>query len=198
MTESRVEPSPEVWHRDDLPLLCSWRKLFRCVEVGIDRGVWASMFLERHIWCHQWWGVDAFLPYPEMPFDRRADYGMALARLAPFADRAKVIPLPSVEAARLFPAEAVDFVYLDAAHDYDSVRADLVAWFPKVAPGGILAGHDWTDKPEHEGVKRAVSEFALEHDRTVYLTAVPPYGIEDCPSWYFYRDGMPGPDWRRC
>jgi len=179
-------------------MLCFWRRLYRCVEVGVDRGVFAEVFLSRFPMCRDWWGVDTWVSYPEFDFPREADYEMALARLAPYSDRARLVRLPSTEAARRFAAASVDFVYIDGAHDHDSVRADLAAWWPKVAEGGILAGHDWTDKPEHEGVKRAVSEFAAEHDRTVYLTAVPPYNIEDCPSWYVYRDGMPGPDWRRC
>ena len=41
-------------------------------------------------------------------------------------------------------------------------------------------------------------EFAAEHRRTIYLTAVDGYNRESCPSWYIYRQGMPGPDWRRC
>jgi hypothetical protein len=32
------------------------------------------------------------------------------------------------------------FVLLDAAHDYESARADVRAWLPKVRTGGILAG----------------------------------------------------------
>jgi predicted O-methyltransferase YrrM len=198
MIEARVEPSREIWYRDDFSLLCFWRKLYRVVEVGVDRGTFAATFLARFPMCAEWWGVDAYLPYPEMDYDRTADYHMALSRLAPYAHCAKLIRLSSGEAARRAGPASFDFIYIDGAHDYKSVVADLAAWFPKLAEGGILAGHDWTDKPEHEGVKRAVLEFAAEHDRTVYLTAVPPYNIEDCPSWYIYRDGMPGPDWRRC
>ena len=40
----------------------------------------------------------------------------------------------------------------------------------RVQPGGILAGHDFTRA--HEGVARAVCEFAVRHELTVYLTQV--------------------------
>lgn len=51
----------------------------------------------------------------------------------------------SVEAAALFEDRSVDFVFIDGAHDYDNVRADICAWLPKVKPGGVLSGHDYGD-----------------------------------------------------
>lgn len=48
----------------------------------------------------------------------------------------------SVEAARRYTPASLDFVWLDAAHDPESVLADLEAWYPLVKPGGILGGHD--------------------------------------------------------
>jgi hypothetical protein len=50
--------------------------------------------------------------------------------------------MPSVEAARRFPDESLDFVMIDGAHDYKSVCADVRAWLPKVKRGGLLAGDD--------------------------------------------------------
>lgn len=54
--------------------------------------------------------------------------------------------------------ESCDLVYLDASHDLANVRADIGSWWPKVEPGGFLAGHDWSSNwPE---VAQAVREFA--------------------------------------
>lgn len=55
-----------------------------------------------------------------------------------------------------------DFVFIDADHFYESVRADLLAWFPKVKSKGIVCGHDYNgagDRRKGWGVKRAVDEF---------------------------------------
>lgn len=197
-----VLPSPEIWNRDDFPLLCVWRKLRRAVEVGVDRGVWARLFLDRWYDGEEWWGVDAWRPYPEMPFDREADRELAVANIAPHSHRAKLIRATSAEAAAIFAPGSVDFAYIDGAHDHDSALADLRAWWPTLSAHGILAGHDWTDQPVHAGVQSAVRAFAAEAGiEAVYLTAVEPYAIEACPSWYCYRaDGgrIPGSGWRRC
>lgn len=194
-----IVPSPEIWSRDDFPYLCIWRKLYTVVEVGVDRGVWSRLFLDRWAVGRQWWGIDEWASYPEMPWDRDADYRMALANIQPHSHRAKLIRLPSVGAAKLFADGSIDFVYVDAAHDRASVAADIAAWWPKVSEHGILAGHDLDDQECHAGVTQAVTEFAEAEGLTVYTTAVEPYVRETCPSWYVYRAGvMPGSDWRRC
>jgi len=192
-----ILPSPEIWHRDDFAYLCVWRRLWRAVEVGVDRGEFAATFLSRWIG-DEYWGVDAYRPYPEMRYDRHTDYLFAVDRLRPHAGRVKLLKMGSVEAAERFGPGSVDFIYIDGAHDYESVRADLAAWYPKLSDRGILAGHDWTDQPHHAGVKRAVTEFAEGIDRDVYVTTVEGYREEVCPSWYLYKSGMPGGDWRRC
>jgi hypothetical protein len=63
----------------------------------------------------------------------------------------------STRAAALFPDASVDFVFLDAAHDEANVTADLAAWWPKIKPGGTLAGHDYDDY--WTGVVKAVNGF---------------------------------------
>jgi tetratricopeptide (TPR) repeat protein len=65
--------------------------------------------------------------------------------------------MPSIQAAKLFPAGSIDFCFIDAAHDYASVKADLGAWFPKIRSGGIIAGDDYG--VEWRGLDRAVNEF---------------------------------------
>jgi predicted O-methyltransferase YrrM len=70
-----------------------------------------------------------------------------------------LIPLRmlSTQAAELFHDSSIEFCFLDAAHDYNSVKADLDAWFPKIRPGGIIAGDDYG--VEWHGLDRAVNDF---------------------------------------
>lgn len=80
-------------------------------------------------------------------------------------ERAQIRRMPSTEAAADIDDASLDFVFIDADHTYEGVRADIQAWARKVRPGGIVAGHDYGT--EHEGtsygVTRAVDEWvALE------------------------------------
>lgn len=159
--------------------------------------MFAETFLNRWLG-NEYWCVDDYKPYGEMPYDREADFLFAVERLKPHAGRVKMVRMGSVEASALFAPGTVDFIYIDGAHDYESVRTDLHTWYPKLTERGIIAGHDFDDIPHHAGVKRAVEEFGREVNQTVYLTAVPGFNLETCPSWYLYRSGMPGPGWRRC
>lgn len=73
-----------------------------------------------------------------------------------------VVPIftTSTRAARLFPPNTVDFCFIDADHSYESVSADLRAWWPIVKPGGMLAGHDYLQSsPWLLGVTPAVHNF---------------------------------------
>jgi|GEM_PF-1665900 len=90
----------------------------------------------------------------------------------------------SVTASSQYQDESLDVVYLDATHSYEQVLADICAWYPKVKPGGIIAGHDFAF--EHPvsctGVIPAVLEFfhdkpleILPHARTWKSVK---YGIE--------------------
>jgi len=72
----------------------------------------------------------------------------------------KTIRLPSTEAAKKFEDNSLDFVFIDASHVYEDVKADIIAWLPKVKSGGVLAGHDYyANNTDVEGVKLAVDEL---------------------------------------
>jgi len=79
-----------------------------------------------------------------------------------------------------------DFVYIDGNHDYESVARDMKDWFPKLKSGGILCGHDYNET--NPGTKKAVNEFAEEHDLEFKITNTSPEkGDADAPSWIFIK-----------
>ncbi len=56
-------------------------------------------------------------------------------------------------------------VFLDADHRYDPFKADILAWRERLAPGGLLCGHDFCDDPDLEGVQQAVRELLPDFQR---------------------------------
>lgn len=80
-----------------------------------------------------------------------------LENIKPVESVVTLVNLPSVEAAKLYPDNSLRYVFLDGDHNYPGISSDLVAWYRKLAPGGIFAGHD--HEPPFPGVIRAVKEF---------------------------------------
>lgn len=65
----------------------------------------------------------------------------------------------STEAAKLFPENYFDLIFIDADHSYEAVKADIEAWLPRLKENGILCGHDYDEKGESwPGVHKAVHE----------------------------------------
>jgi hypothetical protein len=74
-----------------------------------------------------------------------------------YADVLSLLITTSRTASTLFADRSIDWVHLDARHDYDSVCDDIDAWLPKVRPGGWLTGDDY-DEVKWPDVVRAVRE----------------------------------------
>lgn len=71
-----------------------------------------------------------------------------------------ILQMPSVAGSQALHRLRFDMIFIDAAHDYDSARADILAWRPLLADGGIFCGHDYHDyKGRFPGVDRAVDEL---------------------------------------
>lgn len=70
--------------------------------------------------------------------------------------------MTSRDAAKCFLDGGVDFAYIDANHSFAAVQEDIGLWWPKIRPGGILAGHDYVTHQSigfDFGVVKAVDSF---------------------------------------
>lgn len=87
-------------------------------------------------------------------------YDIFLKNMKVFESYYFPLQLDSISASKKFKDKSLDFIFIDAAHDYESVKADILAWLPKVKNGGVLAGHDYyPDHLEYCGVFQAVNEI---------------------------------------
>lgn len=87
----------------------------------------------------------------------------------------KILQGDSVEMIKQLEDDTLDFVFLDATHDYEHPKAELNAVQKKVKADGYIMGHDYTRFSMWEalqyGVIEAVNEFAVkENYELVYFT----------------------------
>ena len=80
-----------------------------------------------------------------------------------FADnpKIKIIKDYSVSAAKIFDNEYFDFVDINANRSYESHKADLEAWYPKLKKFGIISGGYGT--PNSKYMMQAAIEFSIEN-----------------------------------
>jgi hypothetical protein len=189
--------------REELPALLNRRRLVGDgAEIGVKLGKYSDFLLAR------WNGrrLISIDPWLEAPADEYVDganvaqarhedfHARTRERLERYGPRSEIWRLTSLEAAGRVPDAGLDFAYIDARHDYDSVLEDLGAWFPKVRPGGIIAGHDYADVVLPNGifgVKSAVDEFFGVRGIRVHSTEGR-QPAEMFPSWIVEVPG-PGP-----
>jgi hypothetical protein len=69
----------------------------------------------------------------------------------------------SIQASLHFVDGDLDFVYIDGAHDYESVRNDIASWLPKICKGGVIGGHDYQNI---KAVRKAVNDVFGKPDQT--------------------------------
>jgi hypothetical protein len=86
-------------------------------------------------------------------------YDIFLDNMKPVNQYFKPVRMASLEAAKKFEDNSIDFIFIDASHEYEDVVNDLHAWYPKLKEGGTLAGHDYyLDQVTWGGVYKAVNE----------------------------------------
>jgi hypothetical protein len=154
-------------HFDVLPRLLTDHRVQRFAEIGVWNGTFMRNML-RQVGCYldQYWGIDQWKVLekekPRMMGRLKQEQWdakyLAVCKIQTYLHNARILKLPSLEAAPLFPDGYFDMVYIDASHFYKHVLLDIDAWKPKVRPGGILGGHDYINKRASLTAKQAVDE----------------------------------------
>lgn len=146
------------------------------VEVGCWRGrslsFLADMIANKDITAHAVdpWTGNSDPKDPTHKMDVFADFQKNMQSLGIY-DLLHIHRKQSVLTAPEFKNNSVDVVMIDADHSYDYVYADIVSWWPKVKPGGVLMGHDYSLACGCPEVVGAVNDFARSANLTVEADA---------------------------
>jgi len=93
---------------------------------------------------------------------RSADMDIVRRKLIQEIPTAQIHAADSVQWLLAQPIHSLDWVYLDTSHEYEQTCHELEAARHAVRPGGVIAGHDFSQAfPE---VIQAVREFINHHD----------------------------------
>lgn len=87
-------------------------------------------------------------------------YETFLKNIQPVNEYITPMRMTSMQAVELYEDESLDFVFIDANHEYEYIYEDIEKWLPKVKYGGVLAGHDIAYPP----VFQAVKDHGFEHN----------------------------------
>lgn len=131
-------------------------------EIGCAKGVTTRKLLrncrELHLYAVDLWGPvpdevgggDRYkgwnFPQVKSEFDHAINY---------FKKRVTVLQGISWEMADRVKDGSLDFIFIDACHEYESVVKDIRAWTPKLKDRGMISGHDCN----YEGVLKAINEL---------------------------------------
>lgn len=203
---------PPLKTRPQIGKLLEARKLTDGAEVGVQKGYFSHQTLNDWKSCKSFklidlWGYQEnykdFANVNNEEHEKR--FQETKTRMEPFKEKGVDIQyfrMYSTEAAKKIPDLSLDYVYVDARHDYCGVFEDLLAYYPKLRPGGILAGHDLLDNFELKkidgyqdwslcmdgsvkprSVKGAVIDFATQ----MGLVVSPMYQDGNFASWYLQK-----------
>ncbi|MBN1669857.1 MAG: class I SAM-dependent methyltransferase [Kiritimatiellae bacterium] len=161
-------------------------------EIGVSRGEFSRVLLaeanpERLHLIDPWEQPADLLDTSDLPPRAKADnvYESVLAMFASERASGRVVVHRqySQDALAGFADEYFDWVYIDGAHDEVSVARDLAGCAAKMKPGGLIFGHDYTDRIQGFGVVPAVNRFVRTTDWNLLLLT-----IEDIPTFVLAKD----------
>lgn len=168
-------------HRNMFPLFLQTLGLGggTAVEVGVAEGKYSADFLSLwsgdYVMVDRWRHVEGYDDVMNGPDAEHEDrYCQAMEVASQYPGRVRVLRMDSLQAAAQFADHSLEFVYLDGDHSLEGCMRDILAWAPKIKPGGLLAGHDYYDRPPFR-VRSAVNQVCNG-----------PCGIthEPSPSWW--------------
>jgi hypothetical protein len=148
-------------------------------EVGVRKGKFTKILCEANpdlkMYC-----IDPWMPYGRAYYTKEKQdhlFEVCKKTLEPY--NAVIIRKTSMDAVRDFEYDSIDFVYIDANHEFDFVMEDIIHWSRRVRPGGIVACHDF-----HYGSNVDVFEAVTAYTRAHHIDP-----------WYVTKEAQPTAYW---
>jgi len=63
-----------------------------------------------------------------------------------------------------------DMVFIDGDHSYEACRRDIQTWWPRLAPGGLLCGHDSLHAPVTRAVNESLASWSTAKETTIWYS----------------------------
>ncbi len=132
--------------RLDLPPLFKELGFKVGAEIGVLQGYFSEILCQSNPEL-KLYSVDAWLFYPTRKnFRKQKDYDYAYEvaknKLSSYPKN-EIIKKWSMDAVNDFEDESLDFVFIDANHEFRYIAEDIAEWSKKVKKGGIVSGHDF-------------------------------------------------------
>ncbi len=130
--------------RDDLPQFFSDMGFKIGAEIGVYKGEFAEKFgkVGLKLYAIDPWQIYKGFENPRGQARLDFQYEHTKRVLSPYPN-CEIVRKTSMEAVEDFEDESLDFVYIDANHEFRYIAEDLCEWTKKVKKGGIVAGHDY-------------------------------------------------------
>lgn len=186
-------------NRESLAALFAELGFKKGIEVGTEAGTYAEILCKAipglDLTCVDMWQVyDGYRDYNKKEKKLHDSYYIAADRLAPY--NAHLVRKFSMDAVKDFEDNSLDFVYIDANHEWPFVTQDIYYWNKKVRSGGIVAGHDYyrtKSKDSRCHVVAAVNSFTYAYFIypwfLVGTKAINPGELRDhARSWFFVKE----------
>lgn len=163
-------------NRDEMGDLLQEYNFKSGIEVGVKQGNYAEILLSKWTSCTNYKLVDLWkhqTNYKDVANvkDEKHEsfYQETKQRLKPWSEKTEYYRMLSTEAAKAISEknELVDFIYIDARHDYCGVKEDLEHYWPLLKPGGLIAGHDYNSNDEVRGQDWGLCQDGIRNDSAV-------------------------------
>jgi hypothetical protein len=174
--------------RDDLPQFFVDMGYKTGAEIGVYKGEFSVKFCQAglRLYAIDPWRVYEHYKHPRGQARLDFQYEHTKRVLAPYP-LCKIIRKTSMEAIEMFKDNSLDFVYIDANHEFRYIAEDLSEWTNKVRPGGIVSGHDYSYVDRSTGQ----DHWHIAHVLNAYIKAY------EIPSWYLLGEQKSGPGEKR-